>query len=48
MLKEFDQDSAINQWLLKAKTKHYILLKPSATSSSIHSDTTDDGEVEQE
>ena len=48
MLKEFDQGSAIDQWLLKTKMKRHILLKPRVTSSAIHSDTTDGGEVEQE
>ena len=49
VLKELDPDSAIDQWLLKAKTKHHILPKPNVTSSSaIHSDTNDGREVEQE
>ena len=49
VLKEFDPDSTIDQWLLKAKTKHHILSKHNVTSSSaIHSDTNDGREVEQE
>ena len=51
VLKEFNPDSAIDLWLLKAKTKRHILSKTSATSSSaIHSltDTTAVGEEEQE
>ena len=49
VLKEFDPDSAIDQWLLKANTKRHILSKPNVTTSSaIHSDTNDGGEVEQE
>ena len=49
VLKEFDPDSAIDQWLLKANTKRHILSKPNVTSSSaIHSDTNDGREVEQE
>ena len=50
-LKEFDPDSAIHQWLLKAKTKHHILSKATATSSpAIHNqnDTIDEGEGEQQ
>ena len=47
--KEFDPDSAIDQWLLKAETKRHILSKLNVTSSSaIHSDTNDGREVEQE
>lgn len=48
VLKEFDPDSAIEQWLLKAKTKRHIVSKPNATSSAIHGDTNDGREVEQE
>ena len=49
VLKEFDPDSAIDQWLLKAKTKRHIFSKPNVTSpSAIHSDTNDGREVEQE
>ena len=49
MLKEFDPDSAIDQWLLKAKTKSHISSKRNVTSSSAtHSDTNDGREVEQE
>ena len=48
VLKEFDSDSAIDQWLFEAKTKHHILSKPNVTSSVNHSDTNDGREVEQE
>ena len=51
VLKEFDPDSAIDLWLLKAKTKRHILSKTTAISSSaLHSlnDTTAVGEEEQE
>lgn len=49
MLKQFDQDSVIEKWLLKAKTKRHILSKPKVTSSSaIHSNTTDGKKVEKE
>ena len=50
-LKEFDPDSTIHQWLLKAKTKRHILSKATATSSpAIHNqnDTIDEGEGEQQ
>lgn len=48
VLKEFYPDSAIDQWLLKAKTKRHIFSKPNVTSpSAIHSDTNDGREVEQ-
>lgn len=47
VLKEFYPDSAIDQWLLKAKTKRHIFSKPNVTSpSAIHSDTNDGREVE--
>ena len=40
VLKDFYPDSAIDQWLLKAKTKRHIFSKPNVTSpSAIHSDT---------
>ena len=48
MLKELDPDSAIDQWLFKAKTKRHILSKPNVTSSANHSHTNDGREVEQE
>lgn len=49
MLKQFDPDSVIEKWLLKAKTKRHILSKPKVTSSSaIHSNTTDGKKEEKE